>query len=38
MEFNKKIPSFSSSCGLYYKGFRIVIYDRNDSAIIEPVL
>ncbi len=24
--------------GLYYKTFRIVIYDRNDSTIIEPVL
>jgi hypothetical protein len=26
------------SGGLYYKRFRIVIYDRNDSIIIEPVL
>ncbi len=24
--------------GLYYKSFRIVIYDRNDSTIVEPVL
>ena len=24
--------------GLYYKTFRIVIYDRNDSTIVEPVL
>jgi hypothetical protein len=24
-------------CGLYYKRFMIVIYDRNDSVIIEPV-
>ncbi len=24
--------------GLYYKTFRIVIYDRNDSMIVEPVL
>ncbi len=26
------------SSGLYYKTFRIVIYDRNDSTIVEPVL
>ncbi len=26
------------TCGLYYKTFRIVIYDRNDSTIVEPVL
>jgi hypothetical protein len=25
-------------CGLYYKTFRIVIYDRNDSTIVDPVL
>ncbi len=30
--------SIWSICGLYYKTFRIVIYDRNDSTIIEPVL
>jgi hypothetical protein len=24
--------------GLYYKTFRIVIYDRNDSTIVDPVL
>ncbi len=24
--------------GLYYKSFTIVIYDRNDSMIVEPVL
>ncbi len=24
--------------GLYYKTFRIVIYDRNNSTIVEPVL
>ncbi len=24
--------------GLYYKSFTIVIYDRNDSMILEPVL
>jgi hypothetical protein len=24
--------------GLYYKTFRIVIYDGNDSTIVEPVL
>ncbi len=26
------------SCGLYFKTFRIVIYDRNDSTIVDPVL
>jgi len=31
------IKSFSS-CGLYYKSFTIVIYDRNDSTIVEPLL
>jgi len=25
-------------CGLYYKSFMIVIYDRNDSMNVEPVL
>jgi hypothetical protein len=25
-------------CGLYYKSFTIVIYDLNDSTIIEPLL
>jgi len=24
--------------GLYYKSFRIVIYNQNDSTIVEPVL
>jgi hypothetical protein len=24
--------------GLYYKSFIILIYDRNDSSIVEPVL
>ncbi len=24
--------------GLYYKGFTKIIYDRNDSMIIEPLL
>ncbi len=28
----------NETCGLYYKTFRIVIYDRNDSTIVEPVL
>ncbi len=28
----------SDTCGLYYKTFRIVIYDGNDSTIVEPVL
>ncbi len=26
------------TCGQYYKTFRIVIYDSNDSTIVEPVL
>jgi hypothetical protein len=26
------------ACGLYYKSFMIVIYDHNDSTIIEPIL
>ncbi len=26
------------SSGLYFKSFTIVIYDRNGSTIIEPVL
>ncbi len=25
-------------CGLYYKSFTIVIYDINDSTIVEPLL
>ncbi len=29
---------FRSFSGLYYKSFRIVIYDRNYSTIVEPVL
>ncbi len=33
----KRFYNFDTS-GLYYKTFRIVIYDRNDSTIIEPVL
>jgi hypothetical protein len=24
--------------GLYYKSFTIIIYDRNDSTIVEPLL
>ncbi len=32
------VSSNRESCGLYYKSFRIVIYDRNDSTIVEPVL
>ncbi len=31
-----KLPKDQS--GLYYKSFRIVIYDRNDSTIVVPVL
>jgi hypothetical protein len=27
-----------ATSGLYYKTFRIVIYDRNDSMIVDPVL
>jgi hypothetical protein len=32
--------SESSTCvsGLYYKSFTIVIYDHNDSTIVEPIL
>jgi len=26
------------SCALYYKSFMIVIYNHNESTIIEPVL
>ncbi len=26
------------TCGLYYKSFTILIYDRNDSTIVWPVL
>jgi len=26
------------ACGLYYKTFRIIIYDGNDSTMVEPVL
>jgi hypothetical protein len=26
------------TCGLYYKSFKNVIYDRNDSMIVEPLL
>jgi hypothetical protein len=33
----KKFYEIDSS-GLYYKTFRIVIYDRNDSMIVDPVL
>ncbi len=29
---------FKETSGLYYNTFRIVIYDRNDSTIVEPVL
>ncbi len=33
----KKFYNIDTS-GLYYKTFRIVIYDRNDITIVEPVL
>ncbi len=33
----KKIYNIGTS-GLYYKTFRIVIYNRNDSTIVDPVL
>jgi len=33
----KKFYNIDTS-GLYYKTFRIVIYDCNDSTIVEPVL
>ncbi len=29
---------YDHTSGLYYKTFGIVIYDRNDSTIVEPVL
>jgi hypothetical protein len=29
-----KKRSLSQTCGLYYKSFMIVIYDRNDSTIV----
>ncbi len=32
-----KLPTIYS-CALYYKSFMIVIYNHNDSTIIEPVL
>ncbi len=28
------ITSVISTCGLYYKSFRIVTYDRKDSSIV----
>ena len=36
-KLGRLIPT-SPTCGLYYKTFGIVIYDRNDSTIVEPVL
>jgi hypothetical protein len=30
--------TISSLCGLYSKSFEIVIYDHNDSTIMEPLL
>ncbi len=26
------------TCGLYYKSFTIIIYNRNDSVIVRPVM
>jgi hypothetical protein len=26
------------TCGLYYKSFTLIIYDGNDSKIVEPLL
>jgi hypothetical protein len=37
VNYNREMFNTVSS-GLYYKTFRIVIDDRNDSTIIEPVL
>ncbi len=37
VSFNEKQIAFLIS-GLYYKSFTIVIYDCNDSTIIEPIL
>jgi hypothetical protein len=28
----------NDTSGLYYKSFTIIIYDRNDSTIVEPLL
>ncbi len=32
------LPVHYEISGLYYKTFRIIIYDHNDGTIIEPVL
>jgi hypothetical protein len=37
VNYDRKMFNTVSS-GLYYKTFRIVIDDRNDSTIVEPVL
>jgi hypothetical protein len=34
----KIMSLYTDLSGPYYKSFRIVIYDRNDSTIVEPVL
>jgi hypothetical protein len=33
-----KSDRHSSTCGMYYKSFAMVMYDRNDSTIVEPLL
>ncbi len=37
-EIKKEMVMQDLICGLYYKKFRIIIYDRNDTTILEPVL
>ncbi len=36
--FQSCLTFVDKASGLYYKSFRIVIYDRNNSTIVEPVL
>jgi hypothetical protein len=37
-KYDLKEVKIKKTCGRYYKSFRIKIYNRNDSTIIEPVL
>ncbi len=37
-EIKKEMVMQDLICGLYYKILRIVIYNRNDTMIVEPVL
>ncbi len=36
--FHPSLMFVGNNSGLYYKSFMIVIYDHNNSMIIEPVL